>query len=444
MLAVLPTGSGKSLCFQVPALLDSGMTVVVSPLISLMQDQVDALSRRGIRAAALTSVTSPRERVRISDAIRSGDITLLYVSPERLLVREFLRLLTASRVTRLAVDEAHCISEWGHDFRPAYRRIASFRRIIGRPPCLALTATATPETRDDISESLRLRSPRRIVASVNRRNLLYRVVRTRRRDETVRRVSAAVPSAGGATIVYVPTRQRSVRLCEVLKRRGIAVEPYHAGLPAGTRQRVQERFLGGELRAVCATSAFGMGIDHPSVRLVCHMGLPGSLESYVQQAGRAGRDGETAECLLVASRTDGRVQRSLIQQSWPSGRSLVRVYEALPPGPVSLRTLRQTLRHLPEPELRAALRLLEQFGCVRRTGRSAGPRVVYIRGRSEPRRLEFEVISRGRRRAWWRFSEMRRYASAPTCRRAAIARYFGESAPRCTGCDRCPPGLGGS
>jgi ATP-dependent DNA helicase RecQ len=266
VLGVLPTGGGKSICFQVPALLDSRLTIVVSPLISLMQDQVSAASRRGIPAAALTSVTVPSERVRLSRAVRSGEIRLLYVSPERLQARGFHELLAGRSVARLAVDEAHCISEWGHDFRPAYRRIAPFRRITGAPPCLALTATATPETRDDIVESLRLRSPRRIVNSVNRRNLSYRVTQTKRLDQGVRQVIAAVREADGPAIVYVTTRERSVRLCEVLKRRGIAVEPYHAGLPAKTRSDIQVRFLAGQLRAVCATSAFGMGIDHPSVR----------------------------------------------------------------------------------------------------------------------------------------------------------------------------------
>ena len=300
VLGILPTGAGKSVCFQVPALLDAAVTLVVSPLISLMQDQVGSAVRRNIPAAALTSVTSAAGRANVRRALRDERLRLLYVSPERLEASHFRALLAGRPVARLVVDEAHCISEWGHDFRPAYRRIGAFRRSIGNPPCVALTATATPETRDDIAESLRLRSPRRIVTSVNRRNLTYRVVQTRQTSEAVSEVVAAVRETAAPAIVYVPTRERSARLCEVLKRRGIAAEPYHAGLAPDARSAIQDRFLGGDLRAVCATSAFGMGIDHPSVRLVCHMGLPGSLEAYVQQAGRAGRDGESAECLLIA------------------------------------------------------------------------------------------------------------------------------------------------
>jgi ATP-dependent DNA helicase RecQ len=438
VLAVLPTGSGKSICFQVPALLDSGLTLVVSPLISLMQDQVAAAVRRQISAAALTSASSLQERGRTARELKAGQLRLLYVSPERLHSRGFRAQLSGVRVARLAVDEAHCISEWGHDFRPSYRRIAGFRRLVGDPPCVALTATATPETRDDIAEALRLKSPRRVLAGVNRPNLRWSVSHACESRHAARLALDAVRSASGPSIVYLPTRERSVRVTEVLLRRGLRAAPYHAGLPAVTRHGIQERFLSGELRVVCATSAFGMGIDHPSVRLVCHIGVPGSLESYVQQAGRAGRDGERASCLLIAGREDQVVQQSLIGQSWPSPRSLVRTFEALPSGPVTLRVLARSLPGMSEPELRSALRLLEEFGCVRRLPGSRGTRSLVVRGPPGARRLiDFQASRRGARRALWRLSEMQRYVRSARCRRASIATYFGERAPRCTGCDRC-------
>jgi ATP-dependent DNA helicase RecQ len=438
VLAVLPTGSGKSICFQVPALLDRGLTLVVSPLISLMQDQVSAAVRRQISAAALTSASSLPERARTARELKAGHLRLLYVSPERLHSRGFRALLSGVRVARLAVDEAHCISEWGHDFRPSYRRIAGFRQLVGDPPCVALTATATPETRDDIAEALRLKSPRRVLAGVNRPNLQWSVSHACESRHAARLALDAVRSASGPSIVYLPTRERSVRVTEVLLRRGLRAAPYHAGLPAATRHGIQERFLSGELRVVCATSAFGMGIDHPSVRLVCHIGMPGSLESYIQQAGRAGRDGERASCLLIASREDEGVVRSLIGQSWPSPRSLARTFEALPSGPVTLRVLARSLPGMSEPELLSALRLLEEFGSVRRLPDSRGPRSSVVRGPPGARRLiDFQASRRGARRALWRLSEMQSYVRSASCRRASIATYFGERAPRCTGCDRC-------
>jgi hypothetical protein len=275
VLAVLPTGSGKSICFQVPALLDSGLTLVVSPLISLMQDQVAAAVRRQISAAALTSASSLQERGRTARELKAGQLRLLYVSPERLHSRGFRAQLSGVRVARLAVDEAHCISEWGHDFRPSYRRIAGFRRLVGDPPCVALTATATPETRDDIAEALRLKSPRRVLAGVNRPNLRWSVSHACESRHAARLALDAVRSASGPSIVYLPTRERSVRVTEVLLRRGLRAAPYHAGLPAVTRHGIQERFLSGELRVVCATSAFGMGIDHPSSELPSDRGPRG-------------------------------------------------------------------------------------------------------------------------------------------------------------------------
>ena len=438
VLAVLPTGSGKSICFQVPALLGSGLTLVVSPLISLMQDQVAAAERRGIPAAALTGAVPAAERAAIVRAVRSGRLRLLYISPERLHSASFRSLISRAAVCRLAVDESHCISEWGHDFRPSYRKIAILRRLVGNPPCVALTATATPETRKEIAAALRLRSPRSVVVSVNRSNLHWSVRRVREPGHAVRLALTAVRRVSGPAILYLPTRERSVRMTEALLRRGIVAAPYHAGLPADRRIVIQQRFLAGALRAVCATTAFGMGIDHPSVRLVCNVGLPGSLEGYVQQAGRAGRDGKPSSCLLIAGREDAKIQLGLIRQTWPSARNLARVFDALPSGPVRLQALQRSLPRLSAAELRSALRLLEEFGCLRRVRGGEGERVTVVRAPAGARRLiDFAAPRRGVRRAKRRLEEIQRYAGSAACRRAAIADYFGEAVPRCTGCDRC-------
>jgi len=369
VLAVLPTGAGKSICFQLPALMTPGITLVISPLISLMQDQVDALRRRGLPAADLTSVTPPDARRRAVDAIVSGELRLLYVSPERLASPWFREMWRDRRPARLVVDEAHCISEWGHDFRPTYRRIGEFACRLGSPPIAAFTATATPATRMDTARCLRLRDPFRVIASVDRPNIRWMANRTRSMGEAVGRAGEAVRKVlrshrTGAAIVYVPTRAGAAHAAEAMCRLGVRAGYYHAGLESHVRRVVQEQFLGGDMRVVCATSAFGMGIDHPHIRLVCHCGMPGALESYVQEAGRAGRDGEAAHARLLVTPRDREVQATLI---------------------------RARGAHSPEAKHRSRARLAAMMG----------------------------------------------YVATRRCRRAYIARYFGEPEPRCSGCDRC-------
>ncbi|MGB5527667.1 MAG: RecQ family ATP-dependent DNA helicase [Gemmatimonadota bacterium] len=369
VLAILPTGAGKSICFQLPALMTAGTTLVVSPLISLMQDQVDTLKGRGLPAAELTSATTPDVRGRTLRSLAAGELRLLYVSPEMLGGHRFQTEWAGRRPTWLVVDEAHCISEWGHDFRPAYRRIGDFSARLGHPPIAAFTATATPATRADTERCLRLRDPFRVVAAVDRPNIQWIAARTRSVAEAIDRVGVAVRSVlrshrTGAVIVYVPTRSGAAHTAEALCRLGVRAVYYHAGMEGDARRGVQERFLGGRLRVVCATSAFGMGIDHPHIRLVCHCGMPGALESYVQEAGRAGRDGAPAHAMLLATPRDRAIQATLM--------------------------------------------------------REGGHRT-----------------SESRRRSKARLQAMMGYVSTRGCRRAYIARYFGELAPRCAGCDRC-------
>ncbi|MBI2402007.1 MAG: ATP-dependent DNA helicase RecQ [Gemmatimonadetes bacterium] len=297
-LAVLPTGAGKSLCYQVPALLLPGLTLVVSPLISLMQDQVTALRARGVAAAYLSSTQTPEVQGAVREATRAGRVRLLYVAPERL--KTVPRILGDRSVSLLAVDEAHCISEWVHDFRPHYRRLGRLRAALGGPPTIALTATATPDTRADICTVLGLRRPVSVLTSFDRGNLYFAVRRMATEPARFTELTRLLRTVSrGSAIVYVPTKNRADGIAKVLRWHGFSAAPYHAGLPGPARRALLKRFLDAEIRVMVATTAFGMGIDKPDVRLVVHVGVPARPESYYQEAGRAGRDGQPARCVLL-------------------------------------------------------------------------------------------------------------------------------------------------
>ena len=309
---LMPTGGGKSLCYQLPALAKGGLTVVVSPLIALMKDQVDALQEAGVAATFLNSTLNAAEaRLRLAD-LYNGEYSLLYVAPERLMLPEMLERLSEWRPGLIAIDEAHCISEWGHDFRPEYRQIAELRGRFPETPMMALTATATERVRADIVSQLKLREPKRYVASFNRANLTYRVIP---RNQPLRQVlDVARRHDGESGIVYCASRNGTERLAKRLEGQGIRAVPYHAGLDADVRAKNQEAFIRDEVQVVCATIAFGMGIDKPDVRFVIHNDLPKNIEGYYQETGRAGRDGLPADCVLLFNASDVAKQIGFIEE----------------------------------------------------------------------------------------------------------------------------------
>ena len=312
VFALLPTGGGKSLCFQLPALVRDGLTVVVSPLIALMKDQVDALQAAGVAATFLNSSLAAGESRNRLRGLHNGEFKLLYVAPERLMLSGFLEDLQRWNVRLIAVDEAHCISEWGHDFRPEYRQISELRNLFPKVPFMALTATATGRVREDIVSHLKLREPKCYVASFNRPNLTYRVIAKNKPFDQLFEFLRARPKESG--IVYCLSRKGAESVAERLNENGIKAKPYHAGLTPKERSEHQELFLRDDVRVVCATIAFGMGINKPNVRFVVHYDLPKNIEGYYQETGRAGRDGLPGECVLLFSAGDAVKQTMFIDE----------------------------------------------------------------------------------------------------------------------------------
>jgi ATP-dependent DNA helicase RecQ len=388
VLALMPTGAGKSLCYQLPALMESeGATLVVSPLIALMKDQVDALQARGAPATFINSQLSAEERRRRVEGAREGAYRLIYVAPERFRDPGFVSGMRAVPLRRMAVDEAHCISQWGHDFRPDYRALPDAARALQIPQICAFTATATPEVRRDITRALEMEQTQLFAYGFRRDNLTLRVIQVPRMAVKIEQIlGLARHYEAGSGIVYAATRKHVTRVAETLEQAGLSVGAYHAGLAEGARTEVQRRFMAGEARIIVATNAFGMGIDKPDIRFVAHYDVPGSLEAYYQEAGRAGRDGEPAECVVLFNYADVRVHEFFIEQTGTEQRGDGR----------------------PQPDA-------DQLSLLRRLERSKLKRMV-------------------------------RYCYADDCRHELILRYFGErsegGAELCGCCDRCLAHLG--
>ena len=436
-LVVLPTGGGKSLCYQVPALITQGLTVVVSPLISLMKDQVDALERRGIPAAFINSTLSSAE---VSDRLvraQRGELHMLYVAPERFDVGGTAERLKAIGVALLAVDEAHCISEWGHDFRPSYRRVGEVRQRLGNPPTIALTATATPVVREDIARILDLMDPEIIVTGFDRPNLSYQVIAAkgdREKDAVVLDLLRNLEDGTG--IVYASTRKTVERMAQFLDDNGVPASAYHAGLDDERRRRVQDYFMSERTRVIVATNSFGMGVDKSNVRLVVHFAMPGTLEAYYQEAGRAGRDGQQSRCVLLHSFPDRFTHEFFIKSALPD-RALIeavhrRCQREADRGGVVAASAEELAGGIggktSAKAVDSALRVLADAGVLRLDPESAG--LVRVRLLAAPERIREELgdgfeMERELLRACWRV------AKAQLSRGAIID------------LDGLPPGFGG-
>lgn len=331
VMCVMPTGGGKSLCYQLPSLAREGVTIVVSPLIALMKDQVDALQQLGISAKLINSSLSAGEQAEVMNEMAAGQLQMVYVAPERLRNNRFLQAVADAKVTLLAVDEAHCVSEWGHDFRPDYSRLGLFReRYLQNVQTIALTATATPLVRDDIGQLLGLKKPHVFVTGFARKNLRFKVLHANSDRDKEEQLQTYLSAQTGAGIIYAATRKRCEELAEWLPQRlGRPIGVYHAGLEPHQRKQVQDDFMSGKLSAIVATNAFGMGIDKSDIRYVVHYNMPGSLEAYYQEAGRAGRDGDNSDCVLLFSYSDRYIQEFFIENRYPSRETVKSVYEYL-------------------------------------------------------------------------------------------------------------------
>ena len=452
VLAVMPTGAGKSLTYQLPALSAPGLTLVVSPLIALMQDQVEALVRRGIPAAALNSALSEEEQKRV--LINLPRLKLLYLSPERLVSLASRGAFGRVAVSRLVVDEAHCLSEWGHDFRPDYRLLSRarhrFKSSLDRtgdvaPPVTALSATATPRVQEDIITTLGLTRPVRVNTGFERPNLAYRVLRVAGPSAKAGKLRALLSNQKGTGLIYVGTRQDAEEVSAWVASWGLSCAPYHGGQDADTRRAVQNAFMGGRLRLVVATSAFGMGVDKPDLRFVIHYRLPGTVESLYQEAGRAGRDGEGAVTTLLYTPEDRALQAWLVTSSSPSALDLKKLYLALRQGAGTTLKVRDLARELGlgVGKVRQGLTALLEEGVLAPFQPETGTLAAALLPPYDRKVPAFDMhrLEAHTRRRYALLEAAHAYAESSRCRREVLLEYFGDNArpdPSC-GCDRCRP-----
>ncbi len=454
-VAVMPTGAGKSLCYQLPALLLDGVTVVVSPLIALMKDQVDSLQARGIAADFVNSSQSAGEQRAVLERLADGALKLVYVAPERFRHNAFVRALARARIALFAVDEAHCISRWGHDFRPDYTRLGEVVERLQPPRVLACTATATEEVRADILDALRLPDARIHVHGFLRENLFLEArLCSGDKDREARLRAFLTEGAGkaGAAIVYASTRKRVERYAQAVREMlgDAAVVAYHGGMGDEARRQAQDRFMGGEARVAVATNAFGMGVDRADVRAVVHVDLPRTIEGYYQEVGRAGRDGERAHCLLLFNNIDTRVHEFLIAQSHADPMRVQALWQALRrAGPDGARPweLARALGDDGRKGLDTALRTLMRSGAA-----WSDPVTEAVRAVAEAPDdafalgIDFESADMHRRAELDKLERMRRFVFDPRCRHLQVLAYFGEQIEPdgCPGCDRCDPSVEGA
>ncbi len=443
-LAVTPTGSGKSAIYQIAALMIPGPTVVISPLIALQRDQVESIEEQEAGGAAqVNSTVRERDRQEAFENLEEGELEFLFIAPEQFDDEGTLERLREAEPSLLVVDEAHCISEWGHDFRPAYLRLGAVIEALGHPAVLALTATASPVVREEIVKRLRMRDPRTTVRGFDRPNIWLGVERLKDEATKKRALLSHVEAADKPGIVYAATRKGTEEIAEDLLERGLKAVAYHGGMKAGERERIQEAFLGGEAEVIVATIAFGMGVDKPNVRFVFHYEVSDSVDSYYQEIGRAGRDGEAARAILFYRPEDLGIRRFFAGSGQVDLEQVQRVAEAVEEreGPVNPRTLREET-NLSHSKLTTALGRLEEAGAVELL-----PTGEVVRGgryhdlgeaseeaaRAQEHREQFERS---------RIEMMRGYAEVRDCRRKYLLNYFGEKfGEPCGYCDNCEAGI---